>query len=226
MESESTSKQATAQHDRLPGGAGMPEGWADERISLTDQERKILRVVEPTLTALGYVAVHIEVIGGTRGGRTVRFYIDYLDGKAPVFEPEASGDEGDDDGDAAIEPATGPGGERYVTIADCVRASRQMDLVLDVEEVITGSYQLEVSSPGLDRPLGRRGDFVRFEGKAAKIETDAPIQGRRRWSGTLRGVDQSDVKIEVDGVIHAVPFDRIRKAHIRYDFDQEATATR
>ena len=215
----------------------------DERIALTDQERKILRAVEPTLAALGYVAVHLEVIGGTRGGRTVRFYIDYLDGKAPFFERESSedatadADDGSvaddcsvaDDGsvaDDSVEPATGPAGERYVTIADCVRASRQMDLVLDVEEVITGSYQLEVSSPGLDRPLGRRSDFTRFEGKAAKIETDAPIQGRRRWSGILRGVDQSNVRIEVDGVIHAVPFDRIRKAHIRYDFELEATSNR
>jgi len=203
----------------------------DERIALTDQERKILRAVEPTLAALGYVAVRLEVIGGTRGGRTVRFYIDYLDGKAPVFERESSEDAAadEDDGSVAgdsVEPATGPAGERYVTIADCVRASRQMDLVLDVEEVITGSYQLEVSSPGLDRPLGRRSDFIRFEGKAAKIETDAPIQGRRRWSGILRGVDQSNVRIEVDGVIHAVPFDRIRKAHIRYDFELEATSNR
>jgi ribosome maturation factor RimP len=170
-----------------------------ERIAPSDHERKVIRVCEPVVVALGYDLTHLEIVSGARGGRIVRVYIDRPD--STLSKPS-------------------------VTIDDCVRASRELDVVLDVDDVISGAYQLEVSSPGLDRPLGRKSDFDRFKGESARIETATPISGRRRWAGTLHGLVGDDVTIEVDGVVHAVPFSLIRKASLKYAFERDTAGTR
>lgn len=72
-----------------------------------------------------------------------------------------------------------------VSVDDCARASEAISALLDVEDPIAGSYALEVSSPGIDRPLVRPGDFARFAGREARIETKRPIGGRRRFRGRL-----------------------------------------
>ena len=78
--------------------------------------------------------------------------------------------------------------DRTMGIEDCVRLSRELSAVLDVEDLLPGGYVLEVSSPGIDRPLTRLKDFADFEGYEAKIETRAPRDGRRRFKGRLGGV--------------------------------------
>jgi len=79
-----------------------------------------------------------------------------------------------------------------MTVDDCADVSRAVSAVLDVEDPIDGSYLLEVSSPGLDRPLTRRDDFVRFAGEEVKVESTVPVEGRKRFTGRLLGLDAED----------------------------------
>ena len=86
-----------------------------------------------------------------------------------------------------------------MTVDDCAAVSRAISALLDVEDPIDAPYTLEVSSPGIDRPLVRVGDFQRFKGFQVKIETTRPFDGRRRFKGVLLGVDGDTVRMMVDG---------------------------
>jgi ribosome maturation factor RimP len=108
--------------------------------------------------------------------------------------------------------------EGGVGVDDCERVSRQVSAVLDVEDPIPGAYTLEVSSPGLDRPLRKPGDFARFAGQRAKLELLLPREGRRRFSGTLRGMEGGEVLIEVDAAVHRLPLAEIGKARLIPEF--------
>jgi ribosome maturation factor RimP len=108
--------------------------------------------------------------------------------------------------------------EGGIGVDDCERASRQVSSVLDVEDPIPGAYTLEVSSPGLDRPLRKAEDYTRFAGQRAKLELLLPRDGRRRFSGGLRGIDGGEVLIEVDGVIYRLPLADIGKARLIPEF--------
>lgn len=88
--------------------------------------------------------------------------------------------------------------ETPITVDDCADISRVVSAILDVEDPIKGAYTLEISSPGIDRPLVRRKDFERFAGFEAKVETGAPIDGRRRFRGRLLGVEGDDVRLQLD----------------------------
>ena len=85
-----------------------------------------------------------------------------------------------------------------LTIADCEAISKEISPLLDVHDPIAGSYHLEVSSPGIDRPLVRPSDFEVWSGHEAKIEVKQPIDGRKRFRGTLEGFEDGEVRIEVD----------------------------
>jgi ribosome maturation factor RimP len=85
---------------------------------------------------------------------------------------------------------------------------------LDVEDPIPGNYTLEVSSPGLDRPLFIEAHFVRFAGHQVQVQLDMPLNGRRKLSGLLKGVRDGQVAIEIDGVDWLVPLERIGKARL------------
>ena len=102
-----------------------------------------------------------------------------------------------------------------VTVDDCAAVSRAVSAVLDVADPIAGSWSLEVSSPGRDRPLVREADFERFAGREAKLETAEPVGGRRRFRGRLLGCADRAVRIELggDGAIE-VPFAAIRAARL------------
>jgi ribosome maturation factor RimP len=112
-----------------------------------------------------------------------------------------------------------PGG---VTIEHCQELSRTVEPVLDVEDFLSHAYNLEVSSPGLERPLRKPADFDRFAGQRVRVKTFGPVESpsgpRKNWTGTLRGFKEGAVEIEVDGVLHRVPHDKIAKAHLEYDF--------
>jgi ribosome maturation factor RimP len=106
-----------------------------------------------------------------------------------------------------------------MSLDDCTLLSRAVSAVLDVEDPIEGAYSLEVSSPGIDRPLTRPKDYDRFAGFEAKLETRAPIEGRKRFKGKLLGLDGSEgeaqnVKIEVEGAALALPLEEIEKAKL------------
>jgi len=85
-----------------------------------------------------------------------------------------------------------------ISIDDCEAISRQLSPLLDVKDVIRGSYRLEVSSPGIDRPLVRPADFEDWAGYEAKIELTEPVSGRKRFRGRLEGYEDGEVRIEVE----------------------------
>jgi ribosome maturation factor RimP len=88
--------------------------------------------------------------------------------------------------------------ERAMTVDDCAEVSRAISAVLDVEDPIAGAHVLEVSSPGIDRPLVRLADFERFAGFEAKIETERPVAERRRFTGRLLGTAVDRVRLRTD----------------------------
>jgi ribosome maturation factor RimP len=159
--------------------------------SIAEQARRLL---EPVLARDGYELVEVEWL--RLGGRwTLRVYIDKQGG---------------------------------VSIDDCQAASRTVEPMLDVGDFIEPAYDLEVSSPGLDRPLRKPQDFDRFAGQRAQVKAFGPLADtaagqppRKHWTGSLRGYREGAVEIEVDGIVHRIPLDRIAKAHLEYDADAD-----
>jgi len=110
--------------------------------------------------------------------------------------------------------------EGGIGVDDCARVSHQLSTTLDVEDLIQQHYSLEVSSPGLDRPLKKESDFKRFVGKKAKIRTRHPVgENRRNFSGTLVAVENGTVRIDVGDQICEVPVADVEKANLVYDFN-------
>lgn len=107
-------------------------------------------------------------------------------------------------------------GDGGITVDDCAEVSRTLSAILDVEDPIEGGYQLEVSSPGIDRPLVRLEDYRRFAGHEAKIEMHDMVGGRKRFRGTLAGIDGDRVKIDLKGDegLSELPFDGIAAAKL------------
>jgi ribosome maturation factor RimP len=103
---------------------------------------------------------------------------------------------------------------KAMTVEDCADVSRTVSALLDVADPIGGSYTLEVSSPGIDRPLVRREDFARFAGYEAKIELTAPVDGRRRFRGKLLGVEGDRLRLLVDAAAIALPLAAVARAKL------------
>jgi ribosome maturation factor RimP len=99
-----------------------------------------------------------------------------------------------------------------ITVDDCALVSNHLTRLFAVEGVDYG--RLEVSSPGLDRPLRRLRDFLRFEGERAQIRMRVPIQGRRNFVGILRGADEREVRLEVDGALLSLDLAQLDKARL------------
>ena len=105
-----------------------------------------------------------------------------------------------------------------IQIEDCERVSHQLSGVLDVENPIAGHYTLEVSSPGLDRPLFEAADFTRFAGHKARIQLDVALDGQRKFTGVIKGVERSQVILEVNQNEIRLPVDLIGKARLVPEF--------
>lgn len=108
--------------------------------------------------------------------------------------------------------------EGGVTIADCELASRTISDSLDAEDFIPFKYRLELSSPGLDRPLKTFQDFQRFKGNMVKIKTQEPIEGRSNYKGKLTDVNEDQVSVAIDGKDYQIPVGLIAKARLVPDF--------
>jgi len=109
-----------------------------------------------------------------------------------------------------------PGG---VTLDDCATVSREVGTILDVEDVVPTAYVLEVSSPGLDRPLRGAADYSRFAGRRAKLVMRHAVDGQSFFKGTLGGIDGGEVLIDADdGRRHRVPIGVITRAHLEVEF--------
>jgi ribosome maturation factor RimP len=118
-----------------------------------------------------------------------------------------------------------PGG---IGIEDCQIVSRTVDPILDVEDFIEPAYDLEVSSPGLDRPLRTPEHFRRYAGQRVHVKAYGPVVGtveggapRKSWTGALEGFSDGVVLVRVEGALHRIPHDQIAKAHLEYDFEAD-----
>ncbi len=101
-----------------------------------------------------------------------------------------------------------------ITIDDCEVVSHQLSAMLDVEDPVGEPYVLEVSSPGVDRPLFREVDYRRFAGEMAFIRLAEPLEGRRRFKGALAGVEAGAIVIDVDGRVWHLPLEVVEEAHL------------
>jgi ribosome maturation factor RimP len=113
-----------------------------------------------------------------------------------------------------------------MVVKDCIALSRAIEAILEVEDPIPVGYELEVSSPGIDRPLTRPADFERFAGFEVKLETTVPIEGRKRWAGRLLGLEDETVRIETKEGEVALPYAAIAKAKLLMTDDLIAAAER
>ena len=141
---------------------------------------RLVAIIEPAITALGYELVGIEYMSQGRHS-LLRIYID---------------------SDAGI------------NVDDCANVSHQVSAVLDVEDPIQGEYTLEVSSPGLDRPLFTAAHFQRYSGEQVDIRMHVYIDGRKKFKGLLKGIDNGQVLVEVDGNVYELPLEDIEKAKL------------
>lgn len=158
-------------------------------------QERVQALLEPLVESLGYELVCLE-LHGSGAHALLRLYID------------SAGDS------TAGNLATGIG------LEDCERVSREVSAALDVADPISGSYRLEVSSPGLDRPLAKPEHFRRYSGQQARVQTRLPVSGRRRFAGRLLGLEQDEVVIEVDGISYRLPLAQIEKARLQPVFDR------
>jgi ribosome maturation factor RimP len=108
-----------------------------------------------------------------------------------------------------------------ILVEDCSAVSRQISAILDVEDPVPGQYSLEVSSPGMDRPLRKLDDFERFTGEVAKIKTSMPFEGQRNFKGIITGVEDDLVIIECENKEVRLPVTAIDKARLVPDFDKK-----
>ena len=104
--------------------------------------------------------------------------------------------------------------EQGIQLEDCSRVSHQLSGVLDVEDPIQGEYSLEVSSPGMDRPLFDKAHFERFAGHLVSIRLLRGIDNRRKYKGLLKGIEEGAVLLDVDGELFHLPFDSISEARL------------
>ena len=155
-----------------------------------DKAGEIAALLAPTVESLGLELLGIEYLPAP-GGATVRLYIDV---------PAA---------DAA---------SRSVGIEDCETVSREVSAQLDVADPISGNYTLEVSSPGLDRPLFGAAQFARFVGETAKVTLKLPQDGRRRLQGEVLRVDGSTIAFAVDNAEVEIDAANIDKAKLVPDW--------
>ncbi|TAN04058.1 MAG: ribosome maturation factor RimP [Rhodanobacteraceae bacterium] len=152
----------------------------------------IVSRVAPALAELGLECLGVEWNAG-HGGGLLRVYIDSLDHA----------------GDAAT----------AVSVDDCEAASREISALLDVDDPIPGHYVLEVSSPGIERPLFNAAQFARFVGEDAKVTLKLPRDGRRRLRGRIVAVDGARIGMDVDGSRMELAEGEIESAHLVPDWN-------
>ena len=132
-------------------------------------DQHLARIVLPTIEGMGFRLVRMRLMGGNR------ITLQIMAERAPDTE-----------------------GAGTMEVEDCAKLSRALSAALDVEDPIEGEYRLEVSSPGIDRPLTRLEDFARWKGYQARLDTTEMIDGRKRFKGVLAGVEGTEILIEID----------------------------
>lgn len=159
--------------------------------------QKVENLAEPILSSEGLELVEVQYLRESRGW-ILRFFIDRVPGSddATGVSPLGSG----------------------VTLEDCVSVSREVGRLLDVEDVIPGAYSLEVSSPGLNRPLKKAADFNRFAGRLVKVKTKTE-EGRRKFKGRLVGLDNGLIRLKVGDQVLDIPYDQAERVQLEPEPD-------
>jgi ribosome maturation factor RimP len=173
-------------------------------------------LVEPYARAAGLELVELEYVRES-GAWTLRIFIDRPWSPEQDGGPRLPGQGGGNRDAGPHELFRSP----PIGHDDCERISRDVSAALDVADIIPTAYRLEVSSPGLERPLRREQDFQRFAGQKVKIRTTDPVDGRRNFSGTLAGASGGVVEVECDGRSCRVPIDLVAKANLVPDWAAE-----
>ena len=109
-----------------------------------------------------------------------------------------------------------PGG---ITVSDCAELSRRISVFLDIEDLIPGHYVLEVSSPGIERPLFTERDYERFKGQEIRLTTTEKVENRRNFKGTLEEFREGVLTLRCDSQVYEIPFGMIKKANLVYRFE-------
>lgn len=161
-----------------------PRGPFFVMTTATAVREKMLVLLEPLVEQLGYELVDIEWVAASRNS-ILRIFLDLPAGR-----------------------------EGHIGIEDCERVSREVSALLDVEDPVSGAYNLEVSSPGFDRVLRKPAHFARFAGARVWVELNVARQGRRRYTGTLSQVFEDQIEVEVDGEPVTIGFKEIGKARL------------
>ena len=156
-------------------------------MSKSGIEQQIIEALEPMAAERGIDVVDVEVVGATKAP-CVRVRIDHADESAPI-----------------------------ITLDEVTEETEWISAALDELDPIPSSFTLEVSSPGMARPLRKRRDFERFAGETVQLSL-APGEGRRRYTGKLLGIEGEAVALEVDGERVELPYDEIRKCTIKPEF--------
>jgi ribosome maturation factor RimP len=163
------------------------------------EQQDLWLLIEPYVRDAGFDLIEVQ-FGRETGGWVLRLFID---------TPATAGA-------GPVTVQTQP-----VHLDDCERVSRNVSAALDVADRIPHAYQLEVSSPGLDRPLRRERDFARFAGESARIRLNDGVEGRRNFVGTLRAAGNGHVEIACDGRSYSLPIDDIVRANLVPDWERE-----
>ena len=150
-------------------------------------EQQIIEALEPTAAERGVDVVDVEVVGATKAP-CVRVRIDHADESAPT-----------------------------ITLDEVTEETEWISAALDELDPIPSSFTLEVSSPGMARPLRKQRDFERFAGETVQLSL-TPGGGRRRYTGTLLGIEGGTIALEVDGERVELPYDDVRKCTIKPEF--------
>ncbi|MFB3884308.1 MAG: ribosome maturation factor RimP [Thermodesulfobacteriota bacterium] len=111
-----------------------------------------------------------------------------------------------------------------ISLDDCSRISQEVGRNLDVEDFISVPYTLEVSSPGLARPLKKEKDFLRYRDRIIKVKTVEPIENRRQFKGKLLGVSENRIEIEIEGKVFHIPLSKVAKANLEVDWNMARNA--
>lgn len=170
-------------------------------LPLSAKKQKLEAMIRPVVEGLGYECWGVEYL--SQGKHSIlRVYIESLAANAKDESSEESNER-----------------ESGIELADCEKVSRQLSGVLDVEDPISGDYTLEVSSPGMDRPLYELAHYERFKGHHAALKLRMPFEGRRKFNGILNGVEGNDVVLLVEDEEFLLPVEGIEKANIVPQFD-------
>ncbi len=172
-------------------GPSGPFSFLQTEDQVTDKAVQIAKLLAPTIESLGLELLGVEYLSSP-GNAVLRLYIDM--------------------------PATTDEDARAVGIEDCQAVSREVSAQLDVEDPISDNYTLEVSSPGLDRPLFTAAQFARFAGEQVKVTLKLPQDGRRRLQATIASVEDDRIHLDLDGIVFVVGVDNIEKARLVPDW--------